>query len=255
MTYSGFLLSFIFIPILILFLLTGRSAGRPFWTAVLIHVILALVYTTPWDNFLVATHVWFYNPKLVTGIVFGQVPIEEYSFFILQTILAGLWWHLTSKRFSESKDFRPAKAIRLIAFVATLILWMVFTFLFFYGNKHLTYLSITLFWALPAMLPQMLFGADILWHHRKLVSLAILVPVAYLSLTDLVALRATTWSISPAQTIGILFFGILPIEEIAFFFLTTILIVFGMTLLLSDESLPRLCAWRSKNFKGFPWLP
>ena len=57
---------------------------------------------------------------------------------------------------------------------------------------------------------------------------------------DIVALTDTTWSISPSQTTGILFFGILPLEEVIFFFITNVLIVNGMTLLLANVSQERL---------------
>ena len=117
---------------------------------------------------------------------------------------------------------------------------MIFTYLFFFGAEKWTYLSIILFWALPAILPQLLFGADILWHYRKLVFWAIIVPGTYLSLMDIVALQDTTWSISPSQTTGILFFGILPLEEVVFFFITNVLVSFGMTLLLANVSKGRV---------------
>jgi hypothetical protein len=57
---------------------------------------------------------------------------------------------------------------------------------------------------------------------------------------DIVALKDTTWAISPSQTTGILFFGILPLEEVVFFFVTNILLIFGMTLLLANVSEGRL---------------
>jgi len=252
MTYFEFLIRFLLTPILILSIATRRYWNTSFWAAVLIHVFLAVAYTTPWDNYLVSTQVWFYNSKLVTGILLGFVPIEEYTFFVLQTILSGLWWLFLSERLSNPENFKPVIATRSIAIFVMFIIWIFFMFLFFNGNRHFTYLSIILFWALPAMILQMFFGGDILWHHRRLVALAILIPATYLSLTDIVALRATTWSISPSQTTGILIFGILPIEEILFFFVTAILIVFGMTLLLSDESKQRFSSWKSRNFKGIP---
>ena len=34
---------------------------------------------------------WYYDPALVAGITLGWVPIEEYTFFVLQPILIGLW--------------------------------------------------------------------------------------------------------------------------------------------------------------------
>jgi lycopene cyclase domain-containing protein len=263
MTYFGFLLRFLVIPILIFLAITiwdnknnqsahGFNNGRAVWIGIAIHVFLAVVYTTPWDNYLVATGVWYYNPKLVTGILFGYVPLEEYTFFVLETILAGLWWWFLIRRFPEPKNFKPSKPVRLITFCLLLFTWAIFTYLFFNGNQPLTYLSITLFWALPAIFPQIIFGADILWHHRKLVFPTVFVPAIYLSLMDILALKATTWSISPAQTTGVLFFGILPLEEVVFFFITNILIGFGMTLLLSNESKQRLSDWKSKNYKGLP---
>src|SRR5574341_552359 len=96
MTYFGFLLRFVFIPILILLAITfwdekrgkqihGFRNGRAVWVAIGIHIFLAVAYTTPWDNYLVATGVWYYNPELVMGILLGHVPIEEYTFFVAET--------------------------------------------------------------------------------------------------------------------------------------------------------------------------
>jgi len=246
MTYFGFLLRFLLIPILVFLVITlwdnkrgkpisGFRNGKAVWTAIGIHVLLAVIYTTPWDNYLVATDVWYYNPDLVTGIVFGYVPVEEYTFFVVETVLAGLWWWFLARRLSPpTNEFKPNKRLVQISSGALILVWMVSTYLFFFGNETWTYLSIILFWALPAILPQLLFGADILWHYRKLVFWAIVVPGTYLSLMDIVALRDTTWSISKSQTTGMLFFGILPLEEVVFFFITNVLITFGMTLLLAN---------------------
>jgi lycopene cyclase domain-containing protein len=262
MSYFGFLLRFLVVPIIVFLLTTRRdnkrgvptrgfANGRAVWIAIAVHIFLAVAYTTPWDNYLVATGVWYYNPSLVTGVVLGYVPIEEYTFFVLETILAGLWWWFLARRISPpAQNFKPSKFTRIITFFVLLFTWAVFTYLFFSDNQPLTYLSITLFWAFPAIIPQLLYGADILWHHRKLVGLTILVPGTYLSLMDIVALKDTTWSISPSQTTGILFFGILPLEEVVFFFITNLLIAFGMTLLLSDEGRQKWEKIRAKFRKG-----
>ncbi len=270
MTYFGFLLRFLLIPILVFLAITfwnnknnkqinGFKNGRAVWAAIGIHVLLAVVYTTPWDNYLVATGVWYYNPKLVTGILIGYVPIEEYTFFVVETILSGLWWwflaHTLTLPSPEGRGgFVPNKRLVYVSTCLLLLLWILFTYLFFFGDAKWTYLGITLFWALPAILPQLLFGADILWHYRKLVTLAILIPGTYLSLMDIVALKETTWSISSTQTTGVLFFGILPLEEVVFFFITNVLIVFGMTLLLANVSEKRFSdikeqvrGWKAKR--------
>jgi lycopene cyclase domain-containing protein len=255
MTYFGFLLHFLFIPILVFLAITlwdnrndkqihGFRNGRAVWFAIGIHILLAVVYTTPWDNYLVATGVWYYNPELVTGILLGYVPIEEYTFFVVETILSGLWWWFLARRLALTPSpspfggggFMPNKKLVCVSTCVLVFLWIIFTYLFFFGDTKWTYLSITLFWALPAILPQLLFGADILWHYRKLVFWAIMIPGTYLSLMDIVALKDTTWAISKTQTTGILFFGILPLEEVVFFFITNVLITFGMTLLLANVS-------------------
>jgi lycopene cyclase domain-containing protein len=276
MTYFEFLLRFVFIPILIFLVITlwdnrngkqisGFRNGRAVWVAIGIHIFLAVVYTTPWDNYLVATGVWYYNPILVTGIVIGYVPIEEYTFFVVETILSGLWWWFLARHFdfavaplgaNDSNEFKPNKKLVYVSTCLLVSIWLIFTYLLFFGGTKWTYLSITLFWALPAILPQLLFGADILWHYRKLVFWAIAIPGAYLSLMDIVALKETTWAISKTQTTGILFFGILPLEEVVFFFITNVLITFGMTLLLANVSEGRYAelknqikGWREAVFR------
>jgi len=264
MTYFGFLLRFLVIPIIIFLFITywdnkknkptiGFANGRAVWVAILVHIILAVTYTTPWDNYLVATGVWFYNPDLVTGIVFGYVPIEEYTFFVLETLLGGLWFWFLIRRISLPRnDFVPNKKLVYLSTGLLIFVWIIFTYIFFTNNKPLTYLSITLFWALPPIALQFLYGADILWHYRKLVFWSIFVPGTYLSLMDIVALTDTTWSIAKDQTTGILFFGILPLEEVVFFFITNILITFGMTLLLSDIGTKRFNDWKARGYKGLP---
>lgn len=273
MTYFGFLLCFLVIPILVLLAFTywdnknnghlhGFRDGRAVWTAIGVHVLLAVIYTTPWDNYLVATGVWYYNPALVTGIVIGYVPIEEYTFFVVETILSGLWWWFLARRLALTPPspaiapgasvgrpsperrggFMPNKTPVYLSTCVLAFIWLIFAYVLFFGAAEWTYLSIILFWALPPIVIQVLFGADILWHYRKLVFWAIFVPGTYLSLMDIVALTETTWSISPSQTTGILFFGILPIEEVLFFFITNVLITFGITLLLANVSQERFVA-------------
>lgn len=251
MTYFGFLLRFLVIPILVFLAITywdnsrdkampGFRRGRAVWMGIAVHVLLAVTYTTPWDNYLVATGVWYYNPDLVTGILLGYVPIEEYTFFVLETVLAGLWWWFLARRLSPpAARFRPNRSLVYLSTCLLVVLWLLSTWLFFFGGVEWTYLSIILFWALPPIIIQLLFGADILWHFRRLVFWSIFVPGLYLSLMDIVALTDTTWSISPAQTTGILFSGILPLEEVVFFFITNVLISFGMTLLLANVSQAR----------------
>ena len=95
MTYLQFHLVFTLPPLLLLAFLTYRAArqGRVPQAGLIalgVHVLLALVYTTPWDNLLVARGVWGYGENRVL-FTLGWVPFEEYLFFVLQTLLTGLW--------------------------------------------------------------------------------------------------------------------------------------------------------------------
>lgn len=264
MTYFAFLGYFVLIPIVLLGIVTWRdqNLGRPlpgFYLSrvpamIGLHVLLALVYTTPWDNYLVATGVWTYNPALVTGLTIGYVPIEEYTFFILETILSGLWWLALARRLGlpSPRQFQRSPGLVLGASVFAGLAWMFFTWQFFSGADPWNYLGIIFFWALPAIFPQLLFGADILWHYRKLVFWAIFVPGLYLSLTDVIALSETTWQISKSQTLGINFFNVLPLEEVVFFFITNVLIGFGLTLMLSESGWERFNDWKKRRFQGMP---
>ena len=249
MTYFGFLLRFLVIPILLLFLLYWRVKDRSLigfnstklWQGILIHIVLAVTYTTPWDNYLVATGVWYYDPNLVTGIVFGYVPLEEYTFFVLETLMVGLWWWTLARMeiFVPIAPFRSNKPLRAWTLGLLAALWAASLFLLLSGWPPGTYLAITLTWALPAIAPQLAFGADILWHHRRLLGTVILTGAGYLSAMDALAIGAGTWTIDPSQSTGI-FIGNLPIEEAVFFVITVVLVSFGITLLLSDASRERL---------------
>jgi lycopene cyclase domain-containing protein len=248
MTYFGFLGLFVGIPLAIMAALTWRDARRsrrlpeslsqlPGWLVIVAHVIAAVVWTTPWDNYLVATGVWYYDPALVTGITIGWVPIEEYTFFVVQTVLTGLWV-LWLGRHLRPASWPPPRRPRLNRATAgiTAIIWLAAVILFFSGWQPGTYLALAVGWLLLPIIPQMLLGADVLWHQRRLVAPALLAPWLYLSAADFVAIGSGTWTIDPSQSTGIMIAGILPIEEVVFFLLTNMLIVFGMVLLLGTDN-------------------
>ncbi|HEY3341112.1 MAG TPA: lycopene cyclase domain-containing protein [Anaerolineae bacterium] len=85
MKYSKFLLVFVAPVVLISAILAVPRMTKREWFAVLTLPIVAVVWTTPWDNYLVASGVWRYNPKKVWNVILGYVPLEEYLFFVLQT--------------------------------------------------------------------------------------------------------------------------------------------------------------------------
>ncbi len=251
MTYIDFLLFFVCLPISLLLLthwllrqhrpLPATLLGFSPALAIAIHILLAVIYTTPWDNYLVATRVWWYDPQLVTGIVLGWVPIEEYTFFVLQSLFAGLWLLLLMRLLPASDGrFVAAPAVRRWATGLSLLIWLIAVVLLFAGPEQTNYLALELSWAFIPLTVQLAFGADILWRHRRLVFWSIFPLTVYLSAADSLAIAGGTWTIDPAQSLQFYLGGILPVEELLFFLLTNTMLVFGMTLLLSRESQQRL---------------
>lgn len=250
MTYFGFLALFLGIPIatLIGIEIYDKRHGRPLparlqnwpaYAAIFLHVVLALVYTTPWDNYLVATRVWWYDPSLVTGFVIGWVPIEEYTFFILQPILGGLWLLFLARRIRVAAEGELRPSLRWFTMVALGVVWLTAVIILVGRWQPGTYLGLELAWALLPIMLQFGFGADILWRYRKLVFWTLVPLTLYLSAADSLAIGWETWTINPAQSTGILI-GNLPVEELVFFLLTNTLISFGITLILAEESHARL---------------
>ncbi len=231
----------------------------PLWKTLSLFVAVALIYTTPWDNYLVATGVWWYDSRLVTGLTLGWVPIEEYTFFILQTLFTGLWLSLISPAFKQDgARASSGHTLRRFAWIIPAVLWVLSTILLTSGWKPTTYLTLILSWGLLPVIVQLAFGADILWKRRSIVLLGILPTSLYLGLVDSLAILAGTWTINPDETLGMLIGRVLPLEELIFFFITNIMLVFGMVLFLDVESQARLQSivrtaarltgsWRFKN--------
>ncbi len=249
MSYFGVLLRFVVTAIVLFFVLLKIwrpkqpdrfNAINPF-LMIGVLIVVAVVYTTPWDNYLVATRVWWYDPELVTGITFGYVPLEEYTFFVLQTAMTGLLTVLLMRlNLGNGARFQEAPHTRRNALIFVGIIWLISTIFLFSSIERLNYLTLELSWALLPVLLQVGYGADILWHHRRLVFTAVALPTLYLSFVDFLAIGSGTWTISPTQSLEWLFLGVLPIEEIIFFLLTNILVVFGFTLAVAQESRTRL---------------
>lgn len=252
MTYFGFLAVFLGIPIALLGLLSwlDERRGRKLppvlatwspYVVIAVMCVVALVYTTPWDNYLVATHVWWYHPELVTGIVIGWVPIEEYTFFVLQPILTGLWLVFLARRLSPppARIDTPHTAMQRWGGLATItVIWLISLVVLFTGDQPLTYLALLMAWALPPLMLQFAFGGDILWHYRKLILLTLIPATVYLCVADAIAIGSGTWTINPAQSVNF-FVGGLPFEEIVFFFMTNVMISVGITLVLARQSQER----------------
>lgn len=254
LSYAQFLGLFLIPPIIILALLQRHKLRSAQVAYVGLMAIVAFLYTPIWDNYLVANRVWWYDPDLVWGITLFWVPLEEYLFFILQPIMVGLWilW------LHERLPARGAKsvnkpALRWLGVGGLSIIWVLSLIALLFGAESLTYGSLILVWALPPVMLQLGYGADILFNRGRLVIAVLASASLYLCLADALAIHIGIWTISPDQTIGLYLWGVLPFEEALFFFLTNVLLTFGIVLYLeptSHERLMQLRAWIAAKRAG-----
>lgn len=253
MKYFGFLARYVLPPLLFFITLNGFDSKRgkrmpPEFrnlkpeAALAGHVALAVGYTTPWDNYLVATRVWWYDRKLVTGLLLGYVPIEEYTFFVLQTMLTGSWMIWLAKN-TPANARKPANPLLIRAGMTAALglIWAASVWNLARGPQSRRYLSLTLSWALLPIMFQAAFGGDILWQHRRLLALGIIPTTLYLGISDSLAIESGTWKINPEKTVKVdLIKDKLPLEEGLFFLVTNVLVSLGMTLVMATESMERV---------------
>jgi lycopene cyclase domain-containing protein len=227
MTYLGFHAAFILPPILLLaWLNRGRLAHvhprAGAWLAAV--AAIAVVYTTPWDNYLVWRGVWGYGEARVIGTI-GWVPVEEYLFFVLQPLLAGLFlYRLLPTRLLPTPD-----GVRWIG-AGVYAVFAIGGFLLL-GTEPGTYLGLILAWAAPVLAGQWAFAGREIWERRRAFALAVAVPTLWLWMADAVAISSGIWHISERFTLGPAL-GPLPLEEAVFFLVTNLLAVQGLLLFL-----------------------
>ena len=263
-TYFQVLFYFIFPPLIVLTALRVRdiwvnrtnNQNGINWlplTALITHVFLAVIYSTPWDNYLVANGVWWYDENLVTGRLIGYVPIEEYTFFVVQTLMTGMWI-LTLWRVRDLQPLsdKVQNSFRRWSILLTTILWVASVVVLVAGWQPARYLALILVWALIPLIIQFSYGADILWKKRAQLLLAILPATIYLWIVDAIAIYSGVWTIDPMQTLGIKI-GPLPIEEMVFFLVTNMMISFGITLMIAPESTMRISQFIKRISLVFGW--
>ena len=227
LTYLQF--HFVFtLPLLAVLAVLQRRTREPWWPLAAL-VGIAFVYTTPWDNYLVAREVWTYPPEVVLLTV-GWVPIEEYAFFVIQTLVVGLWTRLLQARWPVASQPEPTRAVR----ASGAGVWGAGALLgaacVVAGGRWL-YLGLIVAWAFPVLAGMWWLGGHLIWARRRLVALAVVPPTLYLWVADWYAItQAGIWDITDATRTGAELFR-LPVEEALFFFVTSLLVAQGLVML------------------------
>ncbi|PWN52727.1 hypothetical protein IE53DRAFT_311565 [Violaceomyces palustris] len=216
--------------------------NRPFLTRLdrvklIVLPIIAFVWTTPWDNVIVKNRAWSYHDGCV-WFTLGYVPIEEYFFFLIQSVMTTLWtsfltrWSIPIVVFGIRSSRRSAHLPVPLNFAASCWLPLAILLAGAFGalasdpDRKTYYLGMISWWSsIPLAL--------LLWGTLGFVSssgtrvflLSFSAPTVYLWASDIYALRRGTWHINELTSLEVFPLPDLPIEEMLFFLVTNLILV------------------------------
>jgi lycopene cyclase domain-containing protein len=240
MTYFRFHLIFNLPVLVVLLLLNSRYHWWGGELAALGFVLIAvMVFTTPWDNLAAKWGIWGF-PREKYSLRIGYLPVEEYAFFILQSVNVIMLIRALLHYFPAFKswDVTIIDEWTHLCLVGSILPWAVIAWQLYLWRKKkgpcVNY-AIHLAWFLPVIYFQWVVAPPLFWHHAGMLAMVTAIFGIYYTVADIIAVKAGIWFFDEKQITGYKFRGILPWEEIAFFFLTSLLVAQSFLLLLPSE--------------------
>ena len=112
------------------------------WRFVFPAMLLTMVIFVPWDMLKTSIRVWGFNPKYITGIYIGNLPLEEWLFFLAIPYACIFTYHSLNYLIKPDK-FQPFAqiAFKIAGFI------LVITGIVFYDRLYttVTFISAGLF--------------------------------------------------------------------------------------------------------------
>lgn len=222
----------------------GALSGREAWTggeilAFGLVLLAVFVFTTPWDNLAAKWGIWGF-PREKYTVRLGYLPVEEYAFFLLQSanvMLAVRALFLFFPDWETGQETSLSRGTVLFLGVSIVPWLIVATQLRWLRRKagaRVNY-ALHLAWFLPVIYVQWIIAPPLFFAHAGMLAIITAAFGIYYTLADLAAVRAGTWFFDEKQITGLKLGGILPWEEIAFFFLTSLLVAQSYLLLLPSD--------------------
>jgi lycopene cyclase domain-containing protein len=239
MTYFRFH-AFFNLPLLALLLTwpASRAWGGDQWLAAGLVLLAVYSFTTPWDNYAVGRGIWdFADDKHWKRL--WRLPVEEYLFFGLQSFEVMLLVNGLIGKFGTTRSWAmpPLSSTSVLAGLGALA--VVWAFAALAGNRRparFNYAWHLFYWFLPVILAQWIIGWGILAPRVPLLIIPMVAIGGWLTFADVLAVRAGLWFFDPKQVTGLRLFRVLPWEEAAFFFLTSLLVAQSYLLLLPEAA-------------------
>lgn len=105
MTYT--LLNIVFLAVVALVAIAAVVARRaPRWRAVGLAAVLLLTLTAIFDNVIIGTGIVAYDDSLISGVLIGLAPIEDFAYTVAALVLLPSVWELL-RRTPSRQDGEP----------------------------------------------------------------------------------------------------------------------------------------------------
>jgi lycopene cyclase domain-containing protein len=237
MTFGQFLLYCMLPPVLLLLWLQRHTLRPSYLLINLGGGVGSIFYTFPWDRWLLAKRVWWFDASRSSGIAYAGFPLEEALFYVLIIALGGLWTHFLYHRLAPEFGPTPRQPVGRWA-AGVLALWLADVAVLLGLTRWLpalTFAAQCLLITLPALALLVALCGDFLWHRRRFIAGAVLVPGLYLSLVaGTFTFGTRLWVVDPRLHLGMLF-DMIPVEMPFFYLLASALIALPSTVLLAYE--------------------
>lgn len=239
MTYRGFHLR-VNLPIILFLGGLLLAVGFPYPDVAVIAlpltvlIAIVVIFTSPWDNKAIEWGIWdFPDDRLLFRI--RRLPIEELAFFVLQTVEVVLGVLICLSVFDVRLQPATVTTGNLILCGTIAVIWGFGLYL----GRHIArehqrwhYAWHLAIWFLPLIAMQWALAPYVLMAGlSSIVGSAIAVGTT-LSLADVWAVNRGIWFFDPKRNTGRLIARILPWEEVAFFYITSVVVAQSIVLLL-----------------------
>ncbi|GAB1205792.1 hypothetical protein APSETT445_004471 [Aspergillus pseudonomiae] len=199
------------------------------WQKISTLVIISLVATIPWDSYLVRHRIWTYAPDVVTGWTLYDIPIEEVSFFILQTYNTSLVYLILTRRLVLPMYLGTVARKETIIGALILLLNTLFGLIALRCGEQFTYIGLIITWAGPFLLIQWLLSSGFIMALPKMeLMVSVTLPTLFLWTVDTISINQGVWTVEVPTKLGIQLWSGMDIEEVLFFLVTNMMIVFGL---------------------------
>jgi lycopene cyclase domain-containing protein len=101
MTYWLINIPFLLVAALVLGVALGRKAS-PRALPWLISAVVMMALTAIFDNAIIGSGLVAYDPELLSGVMVGVAPLEDFSYTLAALMMIPALWHLLERRSPES---------------------------------------------------------------------------------------------------------------------------------------------------------